>query len=117
MEHCMDSNTWINDFPAAVTVCDNEGIIIEMNEEARRVFAKYGGAALIGQNLMDCHAPKSRDIIRHLLDTGEKNVYTITKNGQKKLIYQSPWFENGRVMGLVEISLPLPKDMSHFDRD
>ena len=39
-----------------VIVCDTEGIIIYMNEAAIRNYAKDGGAALIGKNLMDCHS-------------------------------------------------------------
>ena len=44
------------------------------------------------------------------------NVYTIEKNGIKKLIYQSPWFEKGVMKGLVELSLEIPFDMPHFIR-
>ena len=44
------------------------------------------------------------------------NVYTIEKNGIKKLIYQSPWFENGEMKGLVELSLEIPFEMPHFIR-
>jgi transcriptional regulator with PAS, ATPase and Fis domain len=116
-EHYMQHNKWVDEFPVAMTVCDSTGVIIEMNDESREVFANRGGGDLIGQNLMECHSPRSQEIIRRLLQTGEKNVYTIKKKGQKKLIYQCPWYEGGRVMGLVEISIPLPEDMPHFDRD
>jgi hypothetical protein len=44
------------------------------------------------------------------------NVYTIEKNGIKKLIYQSPWFEKGEMKGLVELSLEIPFNMPHFIR-
>ena len=50
----------------------------------------------------------------------EKNIphcYTITKRGKRKLIYQTPWRENGEVRGLVEFSFVLPDDMPHYDRD
>ena len=38
------------------------------------------------------------------------------KHGQRKLIYQTPWRENGEVRGLVEISIVLPDEMPHYDR-
>ena len=44
------------------------------------------------------------------------NAYTIEKNGVKKLIYQTPWYENGEFMGLVEFSLEIPFEMPHYIR-
>jgi len=44
-------------------------------------------------------------------------VYTIQKSGVKKLIYQAPWFQEGKYAGFVELSLPIPETMPHFDRD
>ena len=38
------------------------------------------------------------------------------KNGVKKLIYQTPWYENGEFMGLVEFSLEIPFEMPHYIR-
>jgi hypothetical protein len=45
------------------------------------------------------------------------NVYTIQKNGKKKLIYQAPWFRDGAYAGFVELSLEIPEAMPHFNRD
>ena len=89
---------WADDVNCAVTVCDAEGIILYMNDRARKVFAKHG--ALIGQNLFECHSEESRAKIRHMLATGESNAYTISKNGQRKVIYQTPWRRDGRVAGM-----------------
>ena len=36
--------------------------------------------------------------------------------GIKKLIYQSPWYDNGVYAGFVELSLPVPHAMPHFIR-
>jgi hypothetical protein len=52
-----------------------------------------------------------------MLKTGLPNVYTIQKGGVKKLIYQSPWFIGGNYAGFVELSLPIPEQMPHFNRD
>jgi len=108
---------WVTEFPGAVTVCAEDGTILEMNDRAAETFKKHGGRALIGKNLLDCHSDASRDIIRGLLASHEKNVYTIEKKGVKKLIYQSPWFQDGEFRGLVELSLELPAELPHFIRD
>jgi SpoVK/Ycf46/Vps4 family AAA+-type ATPase len=52
-----------------------------------------------------------------LLASGQLNVYTIEKGGQKKLIYQAPWYVDGEYRGLVELALPLPDQLPHFVRD
>lgn len=110
------SNEWIHEFPAAITVCDYKGIIIAMNERARATFAEDGGANLIGTNLLDCHVEPARTKVADILRLKSLNVYTIEKNGTKKLIYQSPWFEKGKFAGFVELSLPIPEQMPHFVR-
>lgn len=104
---------WIEEFPAAVTVCDRSGVILAMNAKAR---AMEPGRELIGHNLLDCHPEPARSKLAALLTSGEKNVYTIEKKGQRKLIYQSPWFENGVFAGLVELSLVIPASMPHYVR-
>jgi hypothetical protein len=52
-----------------------------------------------------------------MLESGRANVYTIQKNGRRKLIYQSPWYRDGKYAGLVELSLEIPWEMPHFNRD
>lgn len=107
---------WLKEFPAAVTVCDKEGILLEMNDKAAKTFESDGGYALIGKNMLDCHPGLSRQKTERLLAAREKNVYTIEKKGVKKLIYQSPWFEDGEYAGFVEISLEIPFEIPHFVR-
>ena len=107
---------WVKEFPAAVTVCDRDGIILELNDRAVEAFREDGGATLIGRNLLDCHPEPARSTLRDLLSKGAANVYTIEKSGVKKLIYQSPWYENGACAGLVELSLVIPAAMPHLVR-
>ena len=108
---------WVSEFPGAVTVCDREGTILEMNERAATVFAADGGRALLGTHVLDCHPEPSRTKLRQLLEMGQTNVYTIEKNGVRKLIFQAPWRKDGEYCGLVELALELPPDMPHFIRD
>ena len=112
----MEQHDWIKQFPAAVTVCDCKGVILDVNDRAAQTFEKEGGRLLIGKNLLDCHPEPARSKVESLLDTCQKNVYTIEKNGLKKLIYQCPWFENGQYAGFVELSLEIPFEMEHFIR-
>ena len=112
----MPEHDWIKEFPAAVTVCDPQGIILAMNDRAARGYEKDGGYALIGRRLLDCHPEQARPKVEALLRSREKNVYTIEKNGVKKLIYQSPWFRDGEYAGFVELSLEIPFEMPHFVR-
>lgn len=98
----------------AVTVCDNDGIILYMNDKAKETFARHGD--LIGKSLIPCHNERSRAIIADLLASGGSNSYTIEKNGVRKMIYQTAWKENGKVAGLVEISMVIPEDMPHYVR-
>ncbi len=112
----MNEHDWIKEFPAAVTVCDPQGTILAMNDKAALTYEKDGGYDLIGKNMLDCHPEQARIKTEMLLADREKNVYTIEKNGIKKLIYQSPWFTDGDYAGIVEISLEIPFEMPHFLR-
>jgi len=113
----MTNHAWVQEFPGAITVCDPKGIILEMNDQAVKTFAAQGGAALIGTNLLDCHPEPARSKLKQLLETQHTNVYTIEKKGLKKLIYQAPWYWQGRYSGFVEISLELPAILPHFIRE
>ena len=98
----------------AVTVSDKEGNVIYQNDSSIEV---NGDAR--GRNLQQCHNPKSWEMICRMLKEDVSNVYTISKKGKKKLIYQTPWYE-GEVKepaGLVEFSIVLPEEMPHYDRN
>jgi transcriptional regulator with PAS, ATPase and Fis domain len=108
---------WIKSFPAAITVCDDHGIILEMNDKAIDAFQEDGGKQLLGKNLLDCHAEHARSKIEEMLRNQNSNYYTIEKRGVKKLIYQVPWYQDGKYAGFVELSLPVPFEMPHFIRE
>jgi len=108
--------SWTDEFPGAVTVCDRNGVIIEMNEKSAKTFEADGGRALIGTNLLECHPEPSRSKVAGLLANPRVNAYTIEKRGVRKLIYQAPWHRNGVVQGIVELSLEIPESMPHFVR-
>lgn len=107
---------WMDEVNFAVTVCDANGKILEMNAKSALTNAKSGGKALIGKSLLDCHPEPSRTKLKKMLAEPFTNAYTIEKNGMKKLIYQTPWLKDGRHAGLVELSLEIPSEMPHFVR-
>lgn len=107
---------FFKEFGGAVTICDETAIILYMNDKAIKTFGNYGGASLIGKSLFDCHGEESRNKLMELLLEKKTNVYTIEKNGIRKMIYQAPWYDDGKCMGLVELSLELPSEMPHFVR-
>lgn len=112
----MDGSAWLSGIAVAVTVCDREGAIVYMNEQAQKTFAADGGKALLGKKLWDCHPAAANEKIRRLMAGGAGNSYTIEKNGVRKLIHQAPWFQDGELGGLVEFSMVIPERLPHFVR-
>jgi len=110
----MSEFNWAEELQCAVTVCDKEANVVYQNGKARRTFEKYGN--LIGKNLRDCHSCKSWEMIERMLAGGGSNTYTIEKGDIKKMIYQTPWYRDGEIMGLVEFSIELPAQIPHFIR-
>ena len=113
----MTEMNWSGELPMAITVCDTHGTIVYMNEKSKTTFSNDGGGDLVGKNLFDCHSLSSVKKIKQLLKTKSSNIYTIKKNAIKKMIIQTPWFQKDSLMGLVEISIELPENIPHFDRD
>jgi transcriptional regulator with PAS, ATPase and Fis domain len=110
------SQDWTEGFSAAITVCDERGVVLAMNRAAGEVFKKDGGRGLVGKSLLDCHPEPSRSMVAGMLKNPRANTYTIEKKGVKKLIHQAPWYDKARFAGLVEIAIVLPEDMAHHVR-
>lgn len=106
----------IKELNFAITICNKEGIITYMNDKAIQTFESDGGEKLLGTNVLDCHPEPSRTQLADMLKNEIKNVYTIEKNGIKKLIYQSPYYEKGEYMGFIELSLEVPNELQNFIR-
>ena len=107
---------WLKEINAAVTICDNNGIIVYMNEKSEQVFENDGGKNLIGSNLFGCHPEPALTKLKEMLAEGSTNLYTIEKDGKKKIIYQTPWFKDATLGGLIEITFNIPDEMPHFIR-
>lgn len=112
----MSVPNWMDSFPGSITVCDDDGIILYMNDAAAEHLEDDGGRALIGQQVLDCHPGESRAMLDEMLATQRPHIYTVEKDGQRKQVYHEPWYENGVYRGFVEIVMPLPADMPHIKR-
>lgn len=113
----MSEINWAGELCVAITVSDLSGKIVYMNDRSASVFSKQGGRELEGRNLKDCHQAASWEKINEILNSGKSNCYTIEKEGIKKLIFQTPWYDHGKPGGLVELSMEIPFTMDHFVRD
>ena len=51
----------------AVTICDKEGKILEMNDKSRKTFLKPGQEDLIGKNVLDCHPEPAHSLLADML--------------------------------------------------
>ena len=109
----MSTPDYFAEFPADVEVCDCDGGLLYVNDRAE---ATVAGRAQLGMNILDCHPEPARTKLEEMLASGKANVYTIEKAGQRKLIYQAPWYEGDRFAGLVELSLEIPFEMPNFER-
>jgi hypothetical protein len=109
----MTENSWVKEFAGPVVVSDTGGIIIEMNDKAVEWFANRGGKGLLGKSLFDYHLEPSQGKIKELLGAKGQNVYTIERDGVRRLVYQSPWYRDGTLAGLVELLLEVPSEIPH----
>lgn len=112
MEH-----PWVPGFPGTITVCDQDGVIIDLNDAAVRMFADRGGRGLIGSLIFDCHPEPARTKLAALFESRKQNVYTIQQQGRRKLVFQTPWFRDGQYAGYLDMTIEIPWPMPHFDRD
>lgn len=51
-----------------IVICDLEHKIIYMNPVACEYYQKYGGVSLLGQSVLDCHNPRSVEMIHKVVD-------------------------------------------------
>ncbi len=69
---------------AGVTVADEEGRIIFLNDRAVAHYGAHGGKQLVGTNLYDCHNPGSQAKIRELYSRYRAGDLTPTRYHKNK---------------------------------
>ena len=67
---------------ASVVLCDLDHTVIYMNPAAIMNYAKRGGKALIGSNLLDCHGAQSGEMIKRV-------VAWFAKSPDHNIVYES----------------------------
>jgi PAS domain-containing protein len=93
---------------AAVVICDLEHTIIYMNPVAIERYAKWGGKALMGKSLLNCHNERSREMIQKVIDwfkaSKDNNiVYTFFNQKENKDVYMVALRnEEGNLIGYYE---------------
>jgi transcriptional regulator with PAS, ATPase and Fis domain len=107
---------WAKEFNGAITICDAKGIIVYMNDKAKKTFEKDGGEKLIGTDVLDCHPEPSKTTLKNIIAERKVNCYTIEKNRIKKIIYQSPVYTKGEYFGFIELSLEIPFELPNYIR-
>ena len=93
---------------AAVVLCDLEDKIVYMNPAADENYRKYGGHALCGQSLLNCHNEQSCEMIHRVVawfaESKDHNlVHTFYNKKQNKDVYMVALRgEDGKLIGYYE---------------
>lgn len=93
---------------SAVVLCDLEHTIVYMNPAAGERYAKYGGMALVGKSLLDCHSPQSNEMIKKVVTWFQKSrehnlIYTFRNERENKDVYMVALRDgDGRLIGYYE---------------
>ena len=94
--------------PAQIVICDRNHTIIYMNPPAVADYGKYGGAALLGRSVLDCHGPASKQRIQQVLawfaESPDHNIiYTSHSSSRNMDIYMVALRnEDGTLLGYYE---------------
>ncbi len=97
----------IDQDPCAVVVCNLHHEIIYMNPTAIKAYEKWGGKKLLGQSLLNCHNPQSKESIYQVMawfaaDESHNIMYTFHNPKQNKDGYMVALRDNGKLIGYYE---------------
>lgn len=75
-----------------VVLCDLSHTVLYMNPAAGKRYDKKGGMALVGQSLLNCHGPKSNELIERVVawfqaDRSHNLIYTSRNDKENKDVY------------------------------
>lgn len=92
----------------AVVLCDLDHTIIYMNPAAGERYAKWGGMALVGKSLLDCHTPQANQMIEKVVawfgaSREHDLIYTSRNDKENKDVYMVALRdESGKLIGYYE---------------
>ena len=105
---------------AEVVICNTQHRIIYMNPAACEEYAKYGGEALVGKSLLNCHDKESAQMIEKILawfssDASHNRVHTFFSEKQNKDVYVIA-LRNGKneLIGYYEKHESRNRDLTDF---
>ena len=108
--------------PAHIVICDLNHTILYMNPSAVAGYGKYGGAALLGRSVLNCHGPASKAKIQEVLtwfsQSKDHNViFTSHSNSQNMDIYMVALRDgDGTLIGYYEKhESRVPETRSRYD--
>ncbi len=107
----IDLHLNLNELPGSVTICDKDGVIVSLNEQAVKQYRAQGGLELIGRSVFDCHPEPARTKVRELMAAQRQNLYFSGKEGQRKIVFQSPWYLGEEYAGFLDITIDLPPEI------
>ncbi len=108
MEMYQFFKSMIDEDKASVVICNLEHTIIYMNPASQEHYAKYGGKNLLGKNLLNCHNPRSCEMIERVLDWFKKDksnnrAFTYHSERENKDVYMIALRdEMGELIGYYE---------------
>ncbi len=84
----------------AVVLCGLDHTIVYMNPAAKERYKKWGGGALVGRSLLDCHTERSRELILRVVDWFKASrehglVYTFHNREENKDVYMVALRDDG----------------------
>jgi len=92
-----------------VTVADEDGLIVFLNDLAAAHYADRGGSELVGSNLNDCHNPASQRKIREMYsryragDLSPTRYHEEQEDGTAQSIVVIPIVVEGQFRGIAEL--------------
>lgn len=92
----------LDSLPEPILVADTDHIICYMN---RAAIAHYpGGEALLGTSLLDCHNPRSRQIILEVVEEFQAGADArfISENEGRRMYMRAVRHTDGRLLGYYE---------------
>lgn len=105
---------------APIVVCDTAHGIVYMNPTAIQRYQRYGGEALLGKSLLDCHNARSRHAIEKVLrwfaeDASHNVVHTTYNATENKDVYMVALRDDqGALIGYYEKHAYRTPDPSPF---
>ena len=91
-----------------IVLCDTHHIIRYLNPAAVTAYASYGGEALLGKSVMDCHKPASREAIGRVVnwfleDKANNRVHTMFLEKENLDVYMIALrSDSGKLIGYYE---------------